>query len=886
MNRLVFLPASFLLSLPVLAQTAPDSTQRATAPAGGQRPGGPAVPQLRGKMYGKIIDNASGKPVDGASVTILLVRSAADSASGGILAGTALTEANGEFEIDNIPANGKLNLVITAIGYTAYKDAVSFNLPAMRGEESRTAMLAALNKDLGNLRMLPTGTTQLKEVTVIATTPQFALDGEKKVFNVSQNLNTQGGTVTDVLRNMPGVLVDADGKVSVRNAGPQILVDGRQTTLSLDQIPADAVESLELITNPSAKYDAQAGAGGVLNVVLKKNRRQGYNGNVRAGADTRGGANLGGDFNVRSGKINVSISANGRRNGMITNSLTERLDRYSTPNNFTTQDGVWNGRGYHGFARLGLDYFISNRTTLSAALNKSSGQHNPLETIDITREDLNVATPSGRWAQRNVDGQRKFDMTGISGSLKHLFQKTGQEFTLNVDYNQITNSNNNFFRTDSFTSASHETVFNSIQQKTSGSGKSAFGTLQADYVQPLAEGMKLETGIKATFRKMDNSNNNYTWNAATADYVVLPNPVSDYNSTDQVYAAYASLSGNLGASTSYQVGLRGESSSYEGNLPKTGQSFKNEFPFSLFPSVFVSRKISEQDQVQLSYRRGINRPSFFQLFPFADYSDPLNIRQGNAGLKPEFINTAEVTYLKSWTRSSYGSASAYYRHSAGLISTYQTLATNPFTNDQAVVSTFANLGTSDRYGVELTAQFAPLKWWTILANANGYNAQITTDSSLTNGNNYLSGFAKLSNTFTLPSKVTVQLSGSYQSRTNLLPDNDGGGDRRGGGGGMFGGPSGTAQGYLDHNWFVDLSIRKAWGPKDAMSLTLACNDLFGTRHFIQHTENAYFIQDYDRITNPYTFRLNFSWRFGQADADLFRRRNNRSTSDGDMGGGF
>lgn len=878
MNRFSLLLFCSTLSLSAAAQ----APQGGTPPASPQGPqaGNPQM-QMRGKMYGKIVDNNTGKPVDGASVTILQMRSAEDSATGGIMAGTAFTAANGEFEIDNIPANGRLNLVVTALGYSAYKEPVAFDLSALRGNGGdRTAMLNALNKDLGNLRMLTSGTTQLKEVTVTAALPQFALQGEKKVFNVSENLNTQGGTVTDVLRNMPGVLVDADGNVSVRNAGPQILVDGRQTTLSLDQIPADAVESLELITNPSARYDAQSGAGGVLNVVLKKNRRQGYNGNVRAGADSRGGANLGGDFNVRSGKINISLSANGRRSGMVTNSLTERLDRYSTPNNLMTQDGTWKGNGYHGFTRLGLDYFISNRTTLSLGLSKSAGRFEPEESIDISQKELNVATPANTWAKRTTDGRRNYDMTGVSLSMKRLFQQPGREFTINLDYNQSQSSNYSNFRTDSFATADRQAAFRDVRQRTSGSGKSAFGTLQADYVHPFSETSKLEMGVKATLREMDNANNNYFWNAATADYVVLPNPVSDYSSNDQVYAAYASFSGNIGKNTGYQVGLRGESSSYEGRLPQSGRTFKNDFPISLFPSVFLSQKLNDKDQFQLSYRRGINRPSFWQLLPFADYSDPLNIRQGNAGLQPEFIQTAELTYLKSWSRNTYGTVSAYYRHSDGLINAYQALAINPFTGEQAVVSTFANIGSSDRYGIELTAQFMPTKWWTVLANANGYNAAISTDSALTDKNKYLSGFAKINNTFNLPSRFTMQLSGSYQSRTNMLPDNGEGGHGR-----MFSGPSGTAQGYLDQNWFVDISIRKAWGPKDAMSLVLSCNDVFGTRHFIQHTENSFFVQDYDRISNPYTFRLNFSWRFGQTDSDLFRRKATRSSGEGmDMGG--
>ncbi len=879
MNRLLPTAFAIFLTLPAFGQM----------PAGGAPGGGrmAAAAQKAGKAYGKVVDARTGKPVDGASVIVLVQKGPADS-TGGTLAANALTEPNGEFSVENLPVMGTLQLVITAIGYEASKTPLSFDLSGLRGAgdggmgADPGAALAALNKDLGNLRLTPNQSTQLKEVTVVAQTPQFSLQGEKKVFNVEQNLNTQGGTVTDVLRNVPGVLVDADGKVTIRNSGPQILVDGRQTTLSLDQIPADAVENLEIITNPSAKYDAEGGTGGVLNVVLKKNRKQGYNGNLRAGAESRGGANLGGDFNVRSGKFNVSLNANGRRNSTLTWTNTERLDRYLTPNVFTSQDGTNLSTGYFGFARLGLDYFMTNRTTLSLGLNKMAGRFEPSERIDIVVDSLLTNGTGDRYARRASDGRNNFDALGASFGIKHLFQQPGRELTADVNYNQNTNSSNNDFTTDTLNNGG------SLAQRTSGSGKSAILTAQADYTHPISKTDKIEGGVKLIARRIDNSTNNYNRNA-TGDYVQLYNPVADYSSVDHVFAAYVSYSGNLSAATSFQAGLRGESSDYTGTLERTGQTFENRFPVSLFPSLFVSHKLSTTQQVQFSYRRGINRPNFFQLFPFADYSDPLNIRRGNPGLRPEFTNSVEATYLKNFTRTAYGSVTAYYRHSEGLITTYQSIETNPFTNSPAVVSSYANIGSTSRYGIELTAQAAPTKWWTILANLNGYNATITSDSALSNLDNYLSGFAKLNNTFKFGKGLSAQLSGTYQSRTNLLPDASGGsgGGGRGGGGGFFGGgPSGTAQGYLDANWFVDASVRKAWGKNDAMSLTLSCNDIFGTRHFIQHTENASFVQDYDRLVNPYLFRLNFSWRFGQMDADLFRRKNTRSGMEGgqDMGG--
>src|SRR6185503_2037390 len=169
-------------------------------------------------------------------------------------------------------------------------------------------MASAFEKDLGNIK-LETDPKQLQNITVVSSNPAMKLDIDKKVFNVDKNIVSAGGTALDVMRNVPSVQVDIDGNVKLRNAAPQIYVDGRPTTLSLDQIPADAIQSVEVITNPSAKYDASGGNAGILNIVLKKNKKSGYNGNLSAGVDSRGAINAGANFNVRQNKINFSAAA-------------------------------------------------------------------------------------------------------------------------------------------------------------------------------------------------------------------------------------------------------------------------------------------------------------------------------------------------------------------------------------------------------------------------------------------------------------------------------------------------------------------------------------------------------------------------------------------------
>ncbi len=864
---------------------------RAQMPGGMGMKGG--MPKM-GKVYGKVADAKSGKGIDAATVLYLQVTDGKD-----VLVKNVLTEPSGEFSLDELPMLGQFKISILANGYKQYEAPVAFDLGAlmkagggMKGGGSSgdysnmtsipsgaTDLLNALNKDIGTIRVVALN-EQLAGITVVASVPTFTLQGEKKIFNVDKNLTSQGGTAQDVMKNVPGVLVDPDGKVTIRNSQPQLLIDGRQSPLQLDQIPADAIESIEVVTNPSAKYDAEGGTGGVLNIVLKKNRKTGYNGGLRAGIDSRGGGNLGGDFNYRTGKVNVSLigHSNLMRNRLDGN--TERTDFSTDPDQHTYQDDVNKTRGGFAFGRIGLDYFVSNRTTLSLGYVKVHGEFKPEDNLDITTDSLYTTGTRSAWSQRHSEGKNQFDMNGVQLGVKHLFQQPGKEWTFDASGNFGKNKNNNSYTTTLFNDNAHTDMYGQAGQRTAGSGENIFYTIQSDFVQPMRKSDKLELGVKATIRQVKSNIDNYLM-LGNID-TLIPNIYSRYKNLDQVYAAYASYSGNIGTNTSYQLGLRAEGSQYEGELEKNGQKFSNSYPVSLFPSLFLTHKFKQDQQLQFTYRRGINRPNFFQQLPFTDYTDPLNIRQGNPGLSPEFTNTVEATYIKNFTRTNYVLASVYYRRSDNLITQYQTIANNPFTNEPALISSYINANSSDRYGLELTSGWDLNKWWNVLANANIYNATLNTGTAGTtnNSSSYFSGFGKLTNNFKLPKKFSFQLSGVYQSRTNLLPDSKNDGPGGGRGGGFMMQSNSSSQGYLDANWSVDAALRWTFMKADMASLSLSVNDIFATRRFTQHTENEYFVQDYSRLVNPQLIRLNFSWRFGKMDTDLFRRKNIKGQMEG------
>jgi len=347
-------------------------------PMGGGQAGGPnrgAGGQMpTGRFYGKVVEAKTGKPIEYASIQLLQTKmdSATKTRKEVVVAGM-LTKANGDFSLENVPALAPSKLKISIIGYKEIIQAVSFDIK--RGGDM-SAMMNALDKDLGNVKVEIDEQT-LAGVTVTAAKAGLQLGIDRKIFNVEKNITSAGGTAVDVMKNVPSVNVDIDGNVSLRNNAPQIFVDGRPTTMQLDQIPADAIESVEIITNPSAKFDASGGTAGILNIVLKKNKKVGYSGSLRSSIDSRARIGLGGDINLRQSKMNIFASANYNQRKSIGTGTTDRLSLLDNPDNILYQTDKSTMKGNFAFGRGGFDYFINNRTTLSASVNFGSGTFKP-----------------------------------------------------------------------------------------------------------------------------------------------------------------------------------------------------------------------------------------------------------------------------------------------------------------------------------------------------------------------------------------------------------------------------------------------------------------------------------------------------------------------------
>ena len=835
--------------------------------------------QMTGRFYGKLVEGKTEKPIEYASVQ--LIQSKFDSATRKrkevVIAGM-LTKANGEFSLENIPLMGKFKLRVSIVGFKPYEKDVAFDMKMGGGNNGDfSSLLGGLDKDLGNIK-IDIEDKMLSNVTVSSEKSGLQLGIDRKVFNVDKNLVSAGGTAVDVMRNVPSINVDIDGNVTMRNNTPQIFVDGRPTTMTLDQIPADAIESVEIITNPSAKFDASGGTAGILNVVLKKNRKVGYNGSIRTNIDSRARVGLGGDINLRQQKINLFLSANFNQRKSISNGTTDRTT-FGNPNSSLHQEDRSTMLGNFKFLRGGFDYFLNNRNTISVSGNFVKGKFKPT-TISNMLTDLLTTPQTSSFSERSSNTTSSFQNAGSTVSYKHNFPKSGQELTADITYNASKNSNINFIKTDSLDMPSHN-IAKSSSQRQNGSGTNRNTVIQADYTNPINDKSKFEAGIRTTIRNVDSKNDFYNFDI-NGNAIYNPLLSVNYNSTDHVYAAYSTYSNQI-KNFGYQLGLRVESSKYEGHLPDKNEDFNIKFPVSAFPSIFLSNKMKKDQELQLNYTRKINRPNFFQLYPFTDYSDSLNISRGNPDLKPEFTNSVELTYQKTFKNRDNFIASAYYKNTNDLITRSQVKETNPSTGKDMLVNTFINASSSYVTGLELVTKNKMAGWWDLTANLNLYTSKINlNDPSQPDQDQFASWFAKINNTFKLPKNFTFQLSGDYQSKTVLPPGGSNSSSGRGGfggGGGMFGQAT-SSQGYVRATYGVDAALRYEFLKDKKASLSLNINDIFRTRRSDIHSESVYFIQDVFRRRDPQILRLNFNWRFGKFDASLFKRKNMKNQSEG------
>lgn len=810
-------------------------------------------PSRSARLFGKVVDNESNKGIASVTVEVFMkkVMAATDAGYDSLIAGM-LTQPNGEYSFRELPIPDSFAVRFSSIGYTMKMEFVHRKGGANAAQQSL---------DMGNIKM-DKEVASLQEVKVVATKPVLEMTIDRKVFTVDKSITSTGGTAVDVMRNIPSVTVDVNGDVQLRNSSPQIFVDGRPTILTLQQIPADDIERVELITNPSAKFDAST-AGGIINVVLKKSRRAGLNGvaTIGAGYPQVLTGNL--SLNMRQGKWNFFASGNFNQNGGRARSSAERQNKENGKvTDYFNQETITDITRRFISVRFGADYFINNRSTITLSQNFVDGRFKNSENQD--QEYLDINHDLYQTGARTTNSNNGFKRSNTQLNYKFEFPKTGHELTADATFNAGKGENysmisNYYYLPDGTVAKDPNFVRNN------GNNNNYQLTIQSDYVNPLTDSSKLELGVRAFIN--DNRNLLDAYSLANGGEQKLPLS-TNVKYREQVYGAYGTYT-NVLWGIRYQLGLRAEYSKFDGELVDSARTFGYTLPSGfddlfggLFPSLFLTKKFAGGDELQANFSRRIRRPNFWQMNPYFNINDPMNITVGNPALRPEYVNAFEFNYGKQYSKGSI-LAVLYFHNNAKDITSYSDTITpqqyqqlnNAAIEPNAILTTFVNAQYTNRMGAELTFQqkFGALE---LIPNINlqyRYVKARINDINLDN-----QGFnweAKLIANYTTKSKsafwtdFNFQLNGEYES------------------------PEVIPQGKNKAQFVVDFAIRKEFLKKKAAAITLSINDVFNTNRWGQIYDTEYFYQDSYRRWRVRSFRLTFTYRFGKRDFQMFNKEN-------------
>ncbi len=827
----------YSLILLLVALTGSVYAQRNGGGGGGRRGEGGDNPNSArrakiGRLYGKIIDADERRAIPYASVAV--VNPQTDS----IIAGT-LTKENGDFSFEQVPG-GRYKLIVKSLGFKDFTKPV-----ALRAQ-------ADAELDLGDIA-LSANTTTLGTAEVKAQRSMLVMGIDRKIFNVDKTIHSEGGTAEDIMKIVPSVTVDVNGVAQLRNNAAAIYVDGKPTTLALDQIPANLIQQIEIITNPSAKFDAGT-SGGILNIVMKKNKIPGYNGSVNLNAGTGGHYNAGGNINVKEYPVNISLSYNVNAADQLTYGYVDQIDyrRGAVYDYYNTANHPENVRLYNS-GRFAFDYNLNNRNMLTLSGHVTAGKSNSddRQTFDF----LYPNRDTNYYGNRISNGNNHNNNYTTELAWKKTFPKKGKEWTASVQFNYSLNHSTGYYQTNNF--FTDGTVDGLAQLKqTNGNNRSYQYILQYDYTNPISDSAKIEFGFRSFIKNSASDFEADTFVYSDARYE-LDGPLSaNYNIDNMINAAYFVYSGRY-RGWGYQAGVRFEQSHLKGvTSPETNQAFSYDYPSNsgdllsaFFPSLYLTRKLTESQELQFNFSRKVNRPDFRQILPYTTFINERSYQRGNPALKPEFTNLAEINYNYFFGQHNL-IAGLYFRQTEGAISGF----TNPLdSNPNILLTTFINGTGRTLFGLDgsLRIQLAKNVDWT--TSPNIFDTKISTDSIHNEGWAFN---VKTNFLIRLPSAYTIQASGSYESRRISL------------------------QGYSKPLAFADLSVKKEFNK--LTSMTLSVNDLFNSRTHESITQTAYYYQDVLRRREVRYVKLGFQMRFGKTDVSLFHRKRAKDSEESDQ----
>ncbi len=787
-------------------------------------------PVAYGSIFGSVVDAISNEPIPYANV---VVRNGGDS----ILAG-GITDDKGQFKIDAIP-EGNSKVEIQFIGY----EKITQEIDVSRDNAKHDLSVITLSES----------TLQLEEVVVRGELSSVTQKIDRKVINVGKDLTATGTTASELLNNVQSVSVDQQtGEISLRgNENVKILVDGRPTNVSaaqlLKQIPSSSIKSIELITNPSAKYSPE-GMSGIINIVLYKNATLGFNGNINGGISYGKNLKYNGalDLNYKKGKVNLFTNYGGNTGAKQGGGQVFRYDNNSEQY-FSNQ-----GQSTSQLLKLGADFYLDKSNTLSVYTTQNLYNGYGSDNIEIYFEDL-----------LNSENTKEVDDGNYTGSynlnFKHDFIKEGHNLEFEASY--------------SMTDKMREGVY--MQTKNPGDLSSNYQDettddlantlINLDYTNPLTEHITLEVGLETRISNTDNiyatdrhqflyDGDNNKIPDGSGWYETAPIGGSAFTYDRSIYSAYTNYGQQFGP-LSMQLGVRVEQYDVDAVFSQSEvQDTYEDHRFTAYPSAFFTYVAGKNNQFQLSYSRRVDRPGLDQVNPMrGSFSSPLMIFVGNPELTPQFTNSYEFNYTRTLEKGS-ASVGVFYRRINNNIIRYT--EADPLDDNKVVIS-YANAEGEDRYGFELSGSYRPVKWWSLNASMDVYyqlmtgyafNEYVEVESVSTN--------IRMNNTFKVTENLSFQLFGMYRGANTVI------------------------QWEFQPMWAVNTGVSYTVFNKKG-TISLRVNDIFNTMKFSFESIN-YYPSAGGFFWESRTAFLGYSHNFGKGDG---KARRGKKRDSGELGGG-
>jgi outer membrane receptor protein involved in Fe transport len=787
--------------------------------------------QNQGSITGKVIDSNTKETLPYVSIVI--------KENNAVVTG-GITDDNGDFTIKNLP----LKSYVVEVQFMGYR---TRTFPGALSESAKTV-------NIGTVALTEEATT-MDELEIVKEQSTIEQKIDRKVITVGRDLTTAGGTASEIMNNIPSVNVDQDGKISLRgNQNVRILVDGRPTSIDpaqlLKQIPSTSIKKIELITNPSAKYNPE-GMSGIINIILHKNANDGFNGNFNAGINFGKTPKFNNslEMNYRTGKVNFFANIGSNTGKYANNGEVRRRDI----NSLQLIDVVSENEGVLG--KIGMDYYINDNNTLSVYTNQN--YYNGSSAIGT-----DIFYPRGSGfndisQKSDVDGDNTNNTYNLA--FKHKFAKEGETLDLEANYNDSENTQHVDYVTTVATAQPVLYNDNLTDNRTNT-------TINLDYVNPLNEKSTLELGAEARLIRTDNDY--HTTNPVYSSEPSMQDILYTYDM--DIYSAYATF-GQKFEKFSYQLGARLESYKVNADFNKGQQNFKDDY-ITVYPSAYLTYNLNEKNMLQLSYSRRVDRPSIEQTKLVREFSTPLLTSYGNAELRPQFTSSVELNYTKTLEKGSSITGGVFYRFISNEINRIFYPNESTPDNDQDQIMSFGNFSSNTAYGFEVSANYKIAKWWDVqpAVDFSGIRQQGRVSQLVAGTNNDyefipkrvdVNAFnARLNSNFKVNQRLSLLLFGFYRGPVNGVQNN---------GREMYKIDSGARYSLLDNK----------------MSLSLRFNDMFKTMRYAFDAQNP-FPQSGEFRWESRTVYFGLNYMFGGGKNRAMQRKQREDNTKQSGGGMF